>query len=90
MLTLAHSLVSCSPKVRGGTLVFRGTRVPAQTLLDYLGDGFSLQEFLKYFPSVQCEEARDFLTLSRGEKPWRPSSTRTFRCLCSSFSTVTP
>ena len=69
VVTLEHSPVSSSPKVLGGTLVFRGTRVPAQTLLDYLDDGFSLDEFLKYFPSVQREDARDFLTLSRGKKP---------------------
>lgn len=69
MLTLEHSPVSSSPKVLGGTLVFRGTRVPAQTLLDYLDDGFSLEEFLEYFPSVRRKDARDFLTLSRGSKP---------------------
>lgn len=69
MVTLEHSPVSSSPKVLGGTLVFRGTRVPAQTLLDYLDDGFSLDEFLKFFPSVRREDARDFLMLSRGEMP---------------------
>ncbi len=55
--------------VLGGTLVFRGTRVPAQTLFDYLDDGFSLDEFLKFFPSVRHEDARDLLTLSRGDQP---------------------
>ena len=69
MVTLEHSPVASSPKVLGGTLVFRGTRVPAQTLLDYLDDGFSLDEFLKFFPSVRREDASDFLTLSRGTKP---------------------
>lgn len=34
MLTLDHSPVGSSPAVLGGTLVFEGTRVPAQTLLD--------------------------------------------------------
>lgn len=66
VVTLEHSPVSSSPKVLGGTLVFRGTRVPAQTLLDYLDDGFSLGEFLSFFPSVRPEDARDFLRLSRG------------------------
>ncbi|MEO5960877.1 MAG: DUF433 domain-containing protein [Opitutaceae bacterium] len=67
MVTLEHSPVSSSPKVLGGTLVFKGTRVPAQSLLDYLDDGFSLDEFLAFFPSVRREDARDFLRLSRGE-----------------------
>ena len=50
----------------GGTLVFRGSRVPAQTLLDYLDDGFSLEEFLEMFPSVNREDALEFLHLARG------------------------
>ena len=64
MATLAHSPVSSSPKVLGGTLVFRGTRVPAQTVLDYLNDGFSVAEFLASFPSVKVEDALEFLKLS--------------------------
>lgn len=50
----------------GGTLVFRGTRVPAQSLLDYLDDDYSLDEFLEMFPSVQREDALEFLRLARG------------------------
>ena len=41
----------------GGTPVFVGTRVPAQTLLDYLEGGDSLDEFLEDFPSVTREQA---------------------------------
>jgi uncharacterized protein (DUF433 family) len=51
----------------GGTLVFRASRVPAQTLLDYLDDGFTVAEFLEMFPSVDREDALDFLRLARGE-----------------------
>lgn len=50
----------------GGTLVFRGSRVPAQTLLDYLDDGYPLDEFLDMFPSVQRGDAEEFLRLARG------------------------
>jgi uncharacterized protein (DUF433 family) len=50
----------------GGILVFRGTRVPAQTLLDYLDDHFSLDEFLEMFPSVQRDDAVEFFRLARG------------------------
>lgn len=63
MVTLAHSPVSSSPEVLGGVLVFRGTRVPAQSLLDYLNDGFSLEQFLEFFPSVRREDAAEFLRL---------------------------
>jgi uncharacterized protein (DUF433 family) len=50
----------------GGALVFRGTRVPVQTLLDYMNDGFSVEEFLVFFPSVQKEDIGEFLQLIRG------------------------
>ena len=65
MLTLDHSPVDSSPNVLGGTLVFRGTRVPVQTLLDYLQDDFSLDQFLEYFPSVSSCDAQEFLRLVR-------------------------
>lgn len=63
MLTIDHSPVTSSPQVLGGTLVFRHTRVPAQTLLDYQNDGFSLEQFLEFFPSVRREDAEEFLQL---------------------------
>ena len=66
MLTLDHSPVHSDPELMGGTLVFRGTRVPAQTLLDYLDDGFSLEQFIEMFPSVSSEDAVEFLHLARG------------------------
>lgn len=65
MFTLDHSPVSSSKDVLGGTLVFRGTRVPAQTLLDYLNDGFTVEEFVAFFPSVSKEDALEFLELAR-------------------------
>lgn len=51
----------------GGTLVFQRTRVPAQTLLDYLDDGYSIAEFLDMFPSVHRGDAEEFLRLVRGQ-----------------------
>ena len=65
MVTLAHSPVHSDPEVLSGTLVFRGTRVPAQTLLDYMDDGAGLEEFLKEFPAVTREDAEAFLKLAR-------------------------
>lgn len=43
--------------VLGGTPVFRGTRVPVQTLFDYLEGGESLEDFLEGFPTVSREMA---------------------------------
>lgn len=66
MLILNHNPVHSDPAVMGGTLVFQGSRVPAQTLLDYLDDGYTLDEFLEMFPSVAREDAVEFLRLARG------------------------
>jgi uncharacterized protein (DUF433 family) len=45
----------------GGTPVFSGTRVPVQTLLDYLEAGDSIDEFLAGFPSVTRQQVIAFL-----------------------------
>jgi len=67
MLTLDHSPVHSDPKVLGGTLVFKGTRVKAQTLLDYLDAGDSLEDFVQDFPTVNKDDATLFLKLAREE-----------------------
>jgi len=50
-------VVHSDPEIMGGTAVFVGTRVPFQTLLDYLEAGDPLAEFLEDFPSVSREQA---------------------------------
>jgi uncharacterized protein (DUF433 family) len=54
-------VVSCDKDVMGGAAVFRGIRVPVQTLLDYLEAGESLDDFLDGFPTVTRELAIEFL-----------------------------
>lgn len=51
------------PDILGGTPVFRGTRVPVQTLLDYFSGGQSLHEFLDDFPSVTHDQVVEVLSL---------------------------
>ncbi len=58
---MKHPVVSCSPDVMGGATVFPGTRVPVQTLLDYLEAGESINDFLEGFPSVTREQVIAFL-----------------------------
>ena len=53
------------PEILGGTPVFTGTRVPVQTLLDYLEGGDTLDEFLDGFPSVSREQAIAFLEMAK-------------------------
>ncbi|MEZ4711878.1 MAG: DUF433 domain-containing protein [Caldilineaceae bacterium] len=54
--------ISIDPEIMSGTAVFAGTRVPIQTLFDYLMDGCTLQEFLDNFPTVSKEAALKVLT----------------------------
>lgn len=49
-------VISTSPEVMGGTPVFAGTRVPVQTLFDYLKAGESIDDFLDGFPTVNKEQ----------------------------------
>ena len=49
-------IISISPEIMGGTPVFAGTRVPIQTLLDYLKAGESIDDFLDGFPTVTREQ----------------------------------
>jgi uncharacterized protein (DUF433 family) len=57
-------VVSVDREVMSGAPVFRGTRVPIQTLLDHLESGASLEIFLDDFPTVPREQAIRFLELA--------------------------
>ncbi len=57
--------VQCSHEVMSGTPVFKGTRVPIQTLIDHLEAGDSLDVFLEDFPSVTREQAVEVLELAK-------------------------
>ena len=54
-------LVTRSADILGGIPVFYGTRVPAQTLIDYLAGGETIDDFLDDFPSVQRDQVVAFL-----------------------------
>lgn len=64
-------VVSRDPEVVSGELVFTGTRVPVQNLIDYLAGGHTLDDFLEGFPGVSREQAEAYLMMSveaTGEK----------------------
>jgi uncharacterized protein (DUF433 family) len=58
---MKQSIVSRNPQVMSGAVVFSGTRVPVQTLVDYLEAGESIDDFLEGFPSVTREHVIAFL-----------------------------
>jgi uncharacterized protein (DUF433 family) len=61
----AKLVVHTDPEILGGTPVFFGTRVPVQSLFDYLEAGETLDEFLRQFPSVNRGQAITALELAR-------------------------
>ena len=60
-MAAAPPLITSSPDVLGGTPVFAGTRVPAQTLIEYLEGGETIDDFLQGFPTVSREQVIAFL-----------------------------
>lgn len=64
-MKLPQPLVSRSSEVMSGAVVFAGTRVPVQTLMDYLEEGGRLAEFLEDFPTVSREHAIAVLELGK-------------------------
>jgi uncharacterized protein (DUF433 family) len=66
----AESVITTSPTVLGCTPVFAGTRVPVQTLFEYLEAGDDIDTFLADFPTVSREQAREVLDLSKAALDW--------------------
>lgn len=65
MSPLPTPLITASPDRLGGTPVFAGTRVPVQSLIEYLEQGHPLDQFLDDFPSVSRDHAVAVLELAK-------------------------
>ena len=57
--------LSRDPEIMSGALCFKGTRVPVQTLFDYLQAGSPLDKFLENFPTVSREAAIAVLEVAK-------------------------
>lgn len=60
-----YGAVNIDPETMGGTPVFTGTRVPIQTLFDYMEGGDDLNKFLEDYPSVSKETAIQVLEMAK-------------------------
>jgi uncharacterized protein (DUF433 family) len=65
-------VVSINPKVLGGTPVFAGTRVPVESLFDYLKRGRTIDYFLEQFPTVRREQVQQLLDEAKAHAVPRP------------------
>lgn len=59
-----EDVVSRDPEVVSGALVFKGTRVPVEVLVQHLAAGDTLDEFLDNFPTVTREQAITYLEMT--------------------------
>lgn len=64
-MSVPDPLITTSPDRLSGTPVFGGTRVPVQTLIDYLESGDTLDAFLRDFPSVTRQHAVAVLEVAK-------------------------
>ena len=81
----ANLPIEIDPEIMSGAPVFRGTRVPVQSLFEYLEDNLSLDEFLDCFPTVRREDAIAVLEHSKSEllvPAWKFSLTNACRSRC--------
>ena len=60
-----HTIIRCSKNILGGIPVFRGTRVPIETLRDYLEAGDRIDDFLEDFPTVTRKQTLQVLELAK-------------------------
>jgi uncharacterized protein (DUF433 family) len=65
-------VVSVNPNILGGTPVFAGTRVPVESLFDYLKRGRSINYFLEQFPTVKREQVEKILDDAKAKTVPRP------------------
>ena len=66
---MQSSAITINKNIQGGTPCFSGTRVPISSLFDHLEQGYTLDEFLGDFPSVQREQAIAVLELAKADLP---------------------
>lgn len=64
---MVKTVIVSSREIMGGTPVFAGTRVPAQTLIDYLEAGDSIDTFLAHFPTVRREQVIEVLEATKAQ-----------------------
>lgn len=60
-----HEVIRVRADIMHGTPCFAGTRIPVQTLLDYVAEGDTIDAFLADFPSVKREQATGLLALAQ-------------------------
>ena len=69
-----EGVISVNPKILGGTPVFAGTRVPIESLFDYLRGGYTIDYFLEQFPSVRRVQVEALLDEAKAKTTSRAAT----------------
>ena len=56
-----------SPQRMSGTPCFRGTRVPVQSLIDFLEGGETVDDFIKRYPPISREQVLAVLDFANSQ-----------------------
>ena len=64
-MLVARDYITIDSEILSGQPVFKGTRVPVETLFDHLESGISLNEFLEDFPGVSKDQAIQILKFDK-------------------------
>ncbi len=62
---MRYGAINIDPEIMGGTPVFKGTRVPIQTLFDYLEGSDTVEDFLDDYPHVTKESVIEVLEFAK-------------------------
>jgi uncharacterized protein (DUF433 family) len=57
-------IIESNPEIQFGKPVFKGTRVPVQSLFWHLEEGYSIDQFIENFPSVEKKQVEDLLEMT--------------------------
>jgi len=63
-MSMSTEVINIDPEILGGTPVFRGTRVPIESLFAHLEKGISIDEFMEDFPTVTHEQVIRLLEIA--------------------------
>lgn len=66
-MSVRQKIITTNRDILGGAPVFSGTRVPVQTLLDYVEAGGSIDDFLEGFPTVSRKMVIAFLESAKDQ-----------------------
>ncbi len=59
-----YKYVEINPGIAGGSPIFRGTRIPLYTILDFISAGNTLEEVLQYYPQLSEAHIKEALTFA--------------------------